>query len=146
MVYLKFSYDVYNLGVVQTNQATLPAGTNPGMITKVNILHMTMRSQTRDAPARSAQSNYGGYEGLDSFDLDRGSKSDFAAGIPNLRLRVLMARGPRRNLMPPGGRNELVSGTRRNTMRNDKLNSRGFTLIASLLLMLLLSGVAVSLL
>ena len=31
-------------------------------------------------------------------------------------------------------------------MRNDKLNSRGFTLIASLLLMLLLSGVAVSLL
>src|SRR5271167_445917 len=34
IVYLKFSYDVYNAGVVQTNQATLPPGTTPGMITK----------------------------------------------------------------------------------------------------------------
>jgi prepilin-type N-terminal cleavage/methylation domain-containing protein len=65
VVYLKFSYDVYNAGVVQTNQITLPAGTTPGMITKVNILHMSMRSQGRDTWARSTQSTYGGYEGLD---------------------------------------------------------------------------------
>ena len=58
VVYLKFSYDVYNAGVVDANQATLPAGTNPGMITKVNIQHMSMRSQ---------QSKYTGvgYQGLD---------------------------------------------------------------------------------
>jgi prepilin-type N-terminal cleavage/methylation domain-containing protein len=56
VVYLKFSYDVYNGGVVSANQATLPAGTNPAMITKVNIVHMSMRSQ---------QSTYNGYQGLD---------------------------------------------------------------------------------
>lgn len=58
VVYLKFTYDVYNAGVVDANQATLPAGTNPGMITKVNIAHMSMRSQ---------QSKYTGvgYQGLD---------------------------------------------------------------------------------
>jgi prepilin-type N-terminal cleavage/methylation domain-containing protein len=56
VAYLKFSYDVYNAGVVQANQATLPAGTNPAMITKVNIVHMSMRSQ---------QTTYGGYQGLD---------------------------------------------------------------------------------
>lgn len=58
VVYLKFSYDVYDAGVVNANQSTLPAGTNPGMITKVNIAHMSMRSQ---------QSKYAGvgYQGLD---------------------------------------------------------------------------------
>ena len=56
IVYLKFTYDVYNAGVVNANLATLPAGTNPTMITKVNIAHMSMRSQ---------DSNYGGYQGLD---------------------------------------------------------------------------------
>lgn len=65
VVYLKFSYDVYNGGVVTTNQATLPAGTNPGMITKINILHMSMRSQGRDTFSRSALSANQGYEGLD---------------------------------------------------------------------------------
>jgi len=65
IVYLKFSYDVYNAGVVQTNQATLPPGTTPGMITKINILHMSMRSQTRDTWTRSLAATYGGYEGLD---------------------------------------------------------------------------------
>jgi type II secretory pathway pseudopilin PulG len=58
VVYLKFTYDVYDAGVVNANQATLPAGTNPGMITKVNIAHMSMRSQ---------QTKYTGigYQGLD---------------------------------------------------------------------------------
>lgn len=58
VVYLKFSYDVYDNGVVDANQSTLPAGTNPGMITKVNVVHMSMRSQ---------QSKYKGvgYQGLD---------------------------------------------------------------------------------
>jgi type II secretory pathway pseudopilin PulG len=56
VVYLKFTYDVYNAGVVQANQATLPAGTTPSMITKVNIAHMSMRSQ---------QNTYNGYQGLD---------------------------------------------------------------------------------
>ena len=58
VVYLKFTYDVNDAGVVNANQATLPAGTNPGMITKVNIAHMSMRSQ---------QSKYAGigYQGLD---------------------------------------------------------------------------------
>jgi type II secretory pathway pseudopilin PulG len=56
VVNLKFSFDVNNNGVVNANQTTLPAGTTPAMITKVNILHMTMRSQM-----------YGltGYQGLD---------------------------------------------------------------------------------
>jgi len=58
VTYLKFTYDVNNGGVVDANQATLPAGTNPGMITKVNIAHMAIRSQ---------QSKYTGvgYQGLD---------------------------------------------------------------------------------
>jgi hypothetical protein len=58
VVYLKFSYDVYDAGVVNANQSTLPAGTNAGMITKVNIAHMSMRSQ---------QTKYTGigYQGLD---------------------------------------------------------------------------------
>jgi prepilin-type N-terminal cleavage/methylation domain-containing protein len=65
VVYLKFSYDVNNSGTIDTNQASLPAGTTPAMITKVNILHMSMRSQSRDSWSRSALSLYGGYEGLD---------------------------------------------------------------------------------
>ncbi len=65
VLYLKFTYDVINNGVVTANQATLPAGTTPAMITKVNIAHMSMRSQGRDATSRSALSLYGGYEGLD---------------------------------------------------------------------------------
>jgi hypothetical protein len=58
VVYLKFTYDVNDNGVVDANQATLPVGTNPGMITKVNIAHMSMRSQ---------QTKYTGigYQGLD---------------------------------------------------------------------------------
>jgi prepilin-type N-terminal cleavage/methylation domain-containing protein len=58
VVYLKFSYDVYDAGVVDANQSSMPAGTNPGMITKVNIVHMSMRSQ---------QAKYQGigYQGLD---------------------------------------------------------------------------------
>jgi hypothetical protein len=58
VTYLKFTYDVNDNGVVDANQVSLPAGTNPGMITKVNIAHMAMRSQ---------QSKYVGvgYQGLD---------------------------------------------------------------------------------
>lgn len=56
VAYLKFSYDLYNNGTISANQTTLPAGTNPGMITKVNILHMTFRSQMRGVK---------GYQGLD---------------------------------------------------------------------------------
>jgi prepilin-type N-terminal cleavage/methylation domain-containing protein len=56
VAYLKFTYDVYNNGTVVANQASLPAGTNPSMITKINISHMTMRSQLNGT---------GGYQGLD---------------------------------------------------------------------------------
>ena len=56
VVYLKFTYDVNNNGVINANQSTLPAGTTPAMITQVNIAHMTMRSQL---PGNS------GYQGLD---------------------------------------------------------------------------------
>ncbi|HTS18154.1 MAG TPA: prepilin-type N-terminal cleavage/methylation domain-containing protein [Verrucomicrobiae bacterium] len=55
VTYLKFSYDVDNGGTINTNQASLPAGTTPNMITKVNILHMSIRSQLQG----------GGYQGLD---------------------------------------------------------------------------------
>jgi len=58
VVYLKFTYDVNNNGVVDANQATLPVGTNPSMITKVNIAHMSMRSQ-------QAKYTGVGYQGLD---------------------------------------------------------------------------------
>ena len=44
---LKFSYDVDNNGVIVANQATLPTGTTPNEITKVNILHMAIRSQVK---------------------------------------------------------------------------------------------------
>jgi hypothetical protein len=53
---LKFSYDLYNNGAVLAGQNALPAGTAPTMITKVNIAHLTMRSQ---APGAT------GYQGLD---------------------------------------------------------------------------------
>lgn len=42
---LKFSYDVNNNGVISTNQPSLPAGVTPNMITKINILHMSIRSE-----------------------------------------------------------------------------------------------------
>jgi type II secretory pathway pseudopilin PulG len=48
--------------------------------------------------------------------------------------------------MPVDGKKEALRKMRRNTMRSFKSGSRGFTLIASLLLMLMLSGVAVALL
>ena len=54
--YLKFSYDVDNNGVVMAGQKTLPAGVTPNMINKVNIEHMTIRSQ---------MSGVKGYQGLD---------------------------------------------------------------------------------
>jgi hypothetical protein len=54
--YLKFSYDVDNNGVVLAGQKTLPAGVTPNMINKVNIEHMTIRSQ---------MSGVKGYQGLD---------------------------------------------------------------------------------
>lgn len=53
---LKFSYDVDNGGVISANQASLPAGTYPNNIVKINILHMTMRSQLHGTT---------GYQGLD---------------------------------------------------------------------------------
>jgi len=56
VVFLKFTYDINNGGVINANQASLPAGTTPNMITKVNIAHMSMRSQ---------DNVYGGYQGLD---------------------------------------------------------------------------------
>jgi len=56
VAYLKFTYDVYNNGTVLSNQASLPAADNPSMITKVNIAHMTMRSQLPGSA---------GYQGLD---------------------------------------------------------------------------------
>jgi hypothetical protein len=65
VVYLKFTYDVMNNGTVDASQASLPAGTTPGMITKVNIAHLSLRSQGRDNWARSSLSQYQGFEGLD---------------------------------------------------------------------------------
>ena len=56
VVFLKFTFDVNNNGVIAANQSTLPAGTTPAMITKVNIAHMAMRSQLRGTS---------GYQGLD---------------------------------------------------------------------------------
>ena len=83
VVYLKFTYDVYNTGVVNANQATLPAGTNPGMITKVNIAHMSMRSQ---------QAKYAGigYQGLDLQTSIAGPQPDFTAGVPDSGLELLI--------------------------------------------------------
>lgn len=56
VTYLKFTYDCYNGGTVVANQSSLPAGTTPAMITKINIAHMTIRSQV---------AGVSGYQGLD---------------------------------------------------------------------------------
>ncbi len=56
VTYLKFSYDYDNNGFYTANQPSLPAGITPNMINKVNILHMSMRSQ---------MSGTSGYQGLD---------------------------------------------------------------------------------
>jgi prepilin-type N-terminal cleavage/methylation domain-containing protein len=56
VTYLKFTYNVDSGAAYYSNQATLPAGTNPTMITQVNIAHMTMRSQLH---------GQSGYQGLD---------------------------------------------------------------------------------
>jgi hypothetical protein len=48
---------VNNNGAVTANLSTLPAGVTPNMIKKVNIAHMTMRSQLTGVA--------GGYQGLD---------------------------------------------------------------------------------
>lgn len=53
---LKFSYDVDNNGVITANQTSMPSGVTPAMITKVNILHMSIRSQLRGTT---------GYQSLD---------------------------------------------------------------------------------
>lgn len=56
VAFLKFSYDVDNNGVMTAGSTSLPAGATPNMITKVNILHMSMRSQMKGAS---------GFQGLD---------------------------------------------------------------------------------
>jgi type II secretory pathway pseudopilin PulG len=56
VVNLQFTFNVNNNGIISANQATLPAGTTPAMITQVNISHMTMRSQLPGIT---------GYQGLD---------------------------------------------------------------------------------
>jgi prepilin-type N-terminal cleavage/methylation domain-containing protein len=53
---LKFSYDVDNDGVILANQTSIPVGMTPNQITKVNILHMSIRSQLRGTT---------GYQSLD---------------------------------------------------------------------------------
>jgi hypothetical protein len=53
---LKFSYDVDNDGVYTAGQTSLSAGITPNMIIKVNILHMSIRTQL---------DSYSGYRGLD---------------------------------------------------------------------------------
>jgi prepilin-type N-terminal cleavage/methylation domain-containing protein len=53
---LKFSYDIDNGGSISANQAQLGSGITPNMIMKVNILHMSIRSQLRGTP---------GYQSLD---------------------------------------------------------------------------------
>lgn len=53
---LKFSYDVDNSGVITANQTSMPAGVTPNMITKINILHMSIRSQLKGTT---------GYQSLD---------------------------------------------------------------------------------
>jgi len=56
VVNLQFTFNVNNNGTISANQATLPAGTTPAMITQVNLAHMTMRSQLPGIT---------GYQGLD---------------------------------------------------------------------------------
>ena len=59
VVYLKFSYDLYNdssTGTAVTSRTRLPAmrcrlpGLTPNQITKINILHMAMDSTLKGAP------------------------------------------------------------------------------------------------
>jgi prepilin-type N-terminal cleavage/methylation domain-containing protein len=61
VVYLKFSYDLYNsnTGLVEPNQTDggVSLGLTPNQITKINILHMSMNSTLKGAK--------GGYQGMD---------------------------------------------------------------------------------
>jgi prepilin-type N-terminal cleavage/methylation domain-containing protein len=61
VVYLKFSYDLYNsnTGLVEPNQfdGGVSLGLTPNQITKINILHMSMNSTLKGAK--------GGYQGMD---------------------------------------------------------------------------------
>jgi Prokaryotic N-terminal methylation motif len=61
VVYLKFSYDLYNstTGTVEPDQPDGGAalGLTPGQITKINIKHMSMNSSMKGAK--------GGYQGMD---------------------------------------------------------------------------------
>jgi prepilin-type N-terminal cleavage/methylation domain-containing protein len=61
VVYLKFSYDLYNsnTGLVEPNQADggVSLGLTPNQITKINIQHMSMNSTLKGAK--------GGYQGMD---------------------------------------------------------------------------------
>jgi prepilin-type N-terminal cleavage/methylation domain-containing protein len=65
VVYLKFSYDLYdsNAGVARTNQTDggVSYGLLPNQITKINVLHMAMNSTLKGA--QFGQGN--GYQGLD---------------------------------------------------------------------------------
>ena len=78
--YLKFSYDVDNNGVITAGQTSLPAGVTPNMITKVNIVHMTIRSQLHGTS---------GLSGTGSADFHQRPQSDDGTGVSDFRNCVL---------------------------------------------------------
>lgn len=60
--YMKFSYNIYNGGVVNTyTDGGLAEGLTPNMSSSINLLHLTMRSQLPTDAGRGK----GGYQGLD---------------------------------------------------------------------------------
>ena len=130
--YLKFTYDVNNNGVITAAQPSLPAGVTPNMITKVNIAHMSMRSQQIGTTAIRAL----------IFRLPFSARNLTMGQEYPISGQQLLSSNSGKVPASCGHSAGWTAMMRRNMMLNTKFGSRGFTLIASLLYVVLLSGFA----
>ena len=153
VVYMKFTYDLFN------NASTPPApavgcqnpgantdvcvsgsssGLLPNQITKINILHMAMDSTLKGARGRKRLSGNG------FGDIGKRTESDLQQQLSHLaRSAQMMTHKRARN----DGRSKQWGLTPWGVygMKSARQHSKGFTLIASLLMLLLLSGIAIGL-
>ena len=145
IVYLKFTYDLYNdttntPAVNQPNPGSGDAndsasnGLYPNQITKINILNMAMDSTLHGASAAIRDSN--GFA-----DIGQRAESDLHQQLSQLAAVMEMAKGSKTMGNKTMGNDTMGSYS----MKSARLHTKGFTLIASLLMLLLLSGIAIGL-